>query len=202
MKKIVSILLSLISVICVTFSLVGCGDNQPSKGAEPPNEYEEKSVAKIVTEISFGEVLVYYDPVRTFDFISGTVTDTVTMDENQIRFLVERYSEYPSIYPDYESAEEYESYLRTYYNSTEQVANFTEEQSKAFLEEIISLGIYDWDERYDNNSFTCGTTYCVTIIFTDGTQKRTAFYDCYPENYKDIENAFKVYLGAGIYCTK
>lgn len=164
--------------------------------------FEEKEIAKIETRIAFGEVRIYYNPVRTFDFASGTVIDTVTMDDSQIQFLVDEYRDNPELYPDYKNAEEYESYLQSYYNSTEQVASFTQEQGEAFLNEIVSLGIYGWDKEYDNCSFSCGSWYYITVIFTDGTKKETRFYDWYPENYKAIENAFEGYFGAGIYCRK
>lgn len=162
----------------------------------------EEGIARIETRISFGEVLIYYNPVRTFDFSIGTVTDTVSMDDRQIEFLLYRYNEEPAFYPDYKTAEEYESYLRTYYNSTEQVSSFTREQADSFEKAIASLGVNNWDEEYHNFNQTCGSWYYITIIYANGTQKQTRFYYDYPENYEAVENAFIEYLGAGIYCTK
>lgn len=180
--------------------LFGCTKNDREEIAKV--ETNETEIAKIETRIAFGEALIYYDPVRTFDFSSCTVTDTATMDYNQIQRLLEKYNDYPESYPDYETVEAYEAHLQAYYNTPEQVTSFTREQADTFVKNIVSLGIYTWKEEYNNDSYTCGNWHYVTIFFTDGTKKVTRFYDDYPKNYNDVENAFTEYLGTVIYCTK
>lgn len=193
MKKLVSGLLALISVIA--FAFAGCGGSS----------IDWQEIEKIETSIYFGEVLIYYDPVRTFDFSAGTVTDTVTMTDEQIERMLFMYNDDPERYAEfrgYETAEEYEAHLRTYYNSTEQIASFTQEKAEAFLKRIVKLGIGDWRERYEDRNITCGNWYTITITFKDGTQKSTSCYYARPDNYDKIENAFNEYLGTGIFCMK
>ena len=186
--------------------LFGCTTND---GNETPKTEtgiafgsDGKEVTKIETGIYFGEVLIYYYPVRTFDFSSCTVTDTATMDDKQIQRLLENYNDDPESYPDYKTVEAYEAHLQAYYNTPEQVTSFTRERAEAFIENIASLGIDTWKAEYNNDSYSCGGWHYVTIFFADGTKKATRFYDDYPKNYKDVENAFTEYLGTGIYCTK
>lgn len=146
--------------------------------------------------------MIYYNPVRTFDFESGTIVDTPTMSDSEIQRLIGFYNDNPAKYPDYASAEVYEAFLHAYYNTPQKVGIFTKEQADDLLKKVISLGIYTWKDEYKEVSYTCGSWQYMKIFFTDGTVKTTAFYDLHPKDYTEIQDAFREHFHTELYCEK
>lgn len=161
-------------------------------------EYDDKIVAKIETTWTegFGLGFIYK---RIFDFENSTVCDITLAYDWTLDQLKKQYRSNPEHYKDYPSLEEYEEYLNSRYNTLKEVTAFTEEVGKAFLKEIISLGIYTWKDQYiTSEEGICDATGSdITIIFTDGTKKNTYTYFKYPKNYKRVLNAFEKHFNVG-----
>ena len=179
----------------------GNGGNDGSGAGEITTEYDDKKVVKIETKIDGGYTLVPASFNRTFDFENNTVTDEVAVfDKDSVIKSLLYYYEIGYISNDYESAEEYEAYLQTYYNNPKQVRTFFQDLGKMFLEGIKANGIYTWKERYVNYSATDLSWYNVIITFDDGTVKTSSFYYDYPDKFKNVECLFSVYLNVGMWC--
>lgn len=98
-------------------------------------------------------------------------------------------------FKEYSSLEEYDVYLHEKYNTSSEVGTMKEEDQEKFLNEIISLGIYSWQDEYKTNEvIDDGAESNFTIFFTDGTFKTTNFYYEYPKNYTQIVEAFFKYF--------
>ena len=164
-------------------------------------EYDNKTVLKIETVISGGEVTLNQYPTRTFDFQNGTVTDERILGESEITRLIENYNSDPASFPEYASVEEYNLYLQETYNRPERISTFTAEQADALFQKIIPCGFYRWADNYSEDDVSCGSSWIVTVTFADGVTKRTSFYYKHPKlhdalrNYSEIENAFIEFCG-------
>lgn len=171
-------------LLVLSFGLVACSDVKST-------EYDDKEVQRIETRFTPGESTMNYNPTRTFDFAQGTVSDERVLF-GSIEFMLERYAENPEYFSEYATAEEYEEHLLSYYNSPEQISNFTAEEATALMEEIISYGFYNWKEYYDEDDVTCGGSWWVKVTFTDGTVKQSGFYFKHPREHKALENFDKI----------
>ena len=178
MKKILSVILCF-CFLCLLFS---CTEK---------TEYDDKTIDKIETirDEGFGLGFIYK---RIFDFTNTTICDITLADESIIDVLKDQYENHPEFYKDYDSLEEYVSYINSRYNTLEEITTFKEEEGKAFLKEIISLGIYTWGENYMTDEVICDAAGVdIKITFSDGTEKTTYIYFKYPKNYDRILNTFK-----------
>ena len=190
----------IVSAVCALSLAVMFGACTPQK-----TEYDNKTVLKIETYISGGEVTLYQVPTRTFDFEKGTVTDERILSDSELDRLLDEYSAHPEYFPEYESAESYQAYLDATYNHPEQISSFTAEQGETLLREIVSDGFYRWNDYYDEDEVSCGSVWYVTVSFADGTTKRTGFYLKHPKlhqglkNYEKIETAFMEYCGSELF---
>lgn len=152
-------------------------------GCTPTTEYDDLVISKIETTCVEGMAPFPRKFVRTFDFETGTVTDTWVANINDI--------------PE----EDIANFDITQYNIPLPVTSFSEEQAQEFVQEVKSLGFYPWKDRYETTEIICdGGSESVTIFFTDGTVKSTYFYFEYPKDYEKVTNAFQNYLGANLYC--
>lgn len=209
MKRIVLIF----SLLLIGLPLVGCKTIS--------TEYDDKEILRIETSVRGSWESVYY--TRVFDFETGTVADEFEVDEDYIENRREWYAENPMRFPEYESAEAYEEYLTSHYNTPMQISTFDGEKAEEFMKKMISYGFYTW-ESY-NYPMMDGTGYYLDVYFTDGTVKTAKFYGVKPDwltssegnsfflynsgarkeymnkvqNYKKCNSAFKKYLGAEIF---
>lgn len=170
-----------------------------SVGCTPKTEYDDKEIARIETSYYGGLVWVDARYTRTFDFTTRTVTDVCALEESWLDLLMDSYYHDPAAFPDYENAEAYEAHLRTQYNAPESVSSFSKEQGEDFLERVISLGFYTWEEVYQSEGIDDGSWQCIRIYFTDGTMKTTLLYYRYPKHYEAVKNTFSTYLGTGMF---
>ena len=181
--------LSLISVllICVSFTVAACA---------PKTDYDNKKVVKIETFYQGGEVAIDTQPTRTFNFESGTVTDELVMSEIMIEIISNPEFHDPERYFEYYNA--YQDYLNGKYNHPQIVTMFSEEDGAKFLKDIKSKGVYTWKDRYENHNIDDLRSKYVEITFSDGTVKKTEFYNDAPNNYKRIQKSFEKYLGVSM----
>lgn len=186
MKK---FLLSLISILLISVLLAfpACAHK---------TEYDDKKIVKIETSSCGGEVVVATQPKRTFDFESGTVTDELVMSEIMIEIISNPEFHDPERYFEYYNA--YQDYLNGKYNHPQIVSTFTEVDSAKILKDIKSKGIYNWKDRYENHNIDDLMWEYVEITFSDGTVKKTAFYNDAPNNYERIQKSFEKYLGVSM----
>lgn len=209
MKRIVLIF----SLLLIGLSLVGCKTIS--------TEYDDKEILRIETSIQGSWDAVNY--TRVFDFETGIVTDEYEVSEYSLESWLERYTEVPERFPEYESAEEYEAYLTSHYNNPMQISTFDDEKVEEFMKKMISYGFYTWESYH--YPMTDGTGFYLNVYFTDGTVKPARFYGVKPDrlasskgnsfffynsgarkeymnkvqNYKKCNSAFKKYLGAEIF---
>lgn len=161
-------------------------------------EYDNKEVVKIETSCYGGYVLIDSHPTRTFDFEAGTVTDELILDEIWMQSLQDEYIGDPSRFPEYESLEDYQNYLNGKYNNPQIISTFSEEDAAEFFKKIMSQGIYTWEDKYENHMVDDLREAYIKIIFSDGSVKKTDFYNKKPSNYKRIQKSFEKYLGVSI----
>lgn len=148
----------------------------------PHTQYDDLEISKIESGWVEGMAPFPRQFVRTFDFKSGEVTDTLVADIDDI--------------PE----EDMEFVDTEQYNNPKPVTAFNEENAKEFINKIKSLGFYTWKDSYATNDIICdGGSEWVTVYFCDGTVKSTSIYFKDPPNYKKIMAAFEEYLGAKLY---
>ena len=174
----------------------GAKANTPGVNA---TEYDNKTIIKIETQYHVGEALVNAYYLRTFDFVSGTVTDEARITEKEYARLVDRYTKGESRYDEWDTLEEYKANLNQQCNTPKLIALFHNDQAEACLEEAKTSGIFTWKEEYLGYIKDGGTLY-VTIVFADGTMKITKFHEGFPKIYEAIDLVFKQHLGAGFLC--
>lgn len=198
------LLMPLLLIAVIVTSMAGCmpKTEYDDKGAvkTETTEYDDKEVLKIETSIYGGYTL--YPSVsfnRTFDFNADTVTDERYIDykESTIELLLKWYNEDPV--SGYESAEDYEAYLQSYYNTPELFYTFSQEQAESLLKKIKSYGIYTWKENYIREAVADAAWHSVSITFKDGTVKTSRFYCEYPDNFNRIAEAFNENLSVGLW---
>lgn len=164
-------------------------------------EHDDKTIARIETILNEGMGFGFIYK-RIFDFTNSTVCDITLADEGILDILKGQYNSHPEFYKNYDSLEEYESYINSRYNTLIEITTFSEEEGQAFLKEIKSLGIYTWKERYDTNEVICdGGSEGIKLFFTDGTEKNTHIYFKYPKDYKKTLNTFKKYFNVSCWNT-
>lgn len=202
MKKSLFVIISAFALF-FAFIFSSCTHNQENtyedeNETEYEYEYEDINVAKIETAYYGGYVRINSYPTRTFDFTTGKVTDNLIVDKIWWEAVLNQYRKYPQNFPEYKNFEEYEAFAKSEYNNPKVVTRFSFNNAKNLLNEIESLGIYSWEDKYcDYKADDLRWSY-IKIIFSDGTEKRTDFYISYPSNMIDIRNAFNKYLGVDI----
>ena len=150
------------------------------------NKYDNLEISKI--EAGWQDFLDSYvdDYLRTFDFNTNTVFDTIVVDQGHLDDLLE--------------IGEIKEDQKHLYNNPVTITSFDEEQEKKFVKKVKSLGLYTWKDRYvTKESIVDGGSKTITIYFTDGTSKSTYFFYKYPSNYNKVSDAFENYLGANLY---
>lgn len=189
MKKILVALISVL-IACISLPFAACG-----------TVYDDLEVLKIVTEWHEGMSRFGEAYTREFDFVEGSVTDTIVVKEEYLQTEIDYYKEYPEQFPEYyESVEQFEEELYERYNNPKTVTEFTEEQGNQLLKSITKLGFYTWKDRYETNKIIMdGGSAQVKVYFTDGTVKSTYIYYKNPKNYNKIMKAFENNLGVTFY---
>ena len=150
------------------------------------NKYDNLEISKI--EAGWQDFLDSYvdDYLRTFDFNTNTVFDTIVVDQGHLDDLLE--------------IGEIKEDQKHLYNNPVTITSFDEEQEKKFVKKVKSLGLYTWKDSYETKEIiNDGGSKRITIYFTDGTSKSTYFYFKFPSNYNKVGNAFENYLGTGIF---
>lgn len=159
-------------------------------------DFDDKTIARIETTTTEG--FYYVSPPlykRVFNFIDGTISDITIADECLLNAFKSQYIQDPERYKEYDSLEKFDAYLHLKYNTLKEIATFKEEDGKAFLNEIISLGIYTWKESYITDDVILDASGVnIKLIFTDETEKNTYIYFKNPKNYNSILTAFKTYF--------
>lgn len=146
-------------------------------GCTPRPEFDNLEILKIESAWTEGFAPFPREFVRTFDFKTGRIIDTITADEKDI------------------PAEEADRY-----NTPTAVAAFDEAQAQELIATVKSLGFYGWEDRYVTTDAICdGGSQTVTVHFADGTVKSTYIYFEYPPNYEKICSSFVDCLGAKLY---
>lgn len=167
MKKFLSVLL--LSII-VAACFCGCA---------PKTVYDDMEISKIESFWTEGMMPFNRRFTRTFDFQTGTVTDNIIADLEDISNFAQDEQDR--------------------YNNPTQVTAFTEENAQKFIAQAKSLGLYTWKDRYVTTGVDDGGDTSVTIYFSDGTIKSTYLYYEYPPKYEKVLSVFEQYLGASLY---
>ena len=155
--------------------------------------YDDKTISKI--EVEHQTSFIFTQQIRTFDFSTLEVTDTEYVDENFIESKKKAYLSHPEYYKEYENLETFEAYLSSIYNTPILVSTFTQESGDAFIEKVVSLGIYTWKDSYDTkDTIFDASGFSIKIYFTDDTIKSTHFFFKYPSNFEAIKKAFIQYF--------
>ncbi|MDE7385024.1 MAG: hypothetical protein K2M84_04620, partial [Anaeroplasmataceae bacterium] len=143
MKKFLMLMLVLLALLY----LPSCKEKTP---------YDDKTISKI--EVKHQPSFICESRIRTFNFSTLEVMDTQYVDEDFIEREKKDYLEQPDNYPDYDSIESFEAYLSSIYNTPILVSTFTQESGDAFIEKVVSLGIYTWKDRYDTKEIILDAT--------------------------------------------
>ena len=188
-----------ITLFFAGFALAGCGEDYEK------TEYDDKEVLRIETVYIPGALESSVNFTRIFDFEIGSVMDEYVASYTVLENMLKEYTDNPEAFPDFETPEDYDAYLNSYYNNLEEVATFTEAQKKVFVRDAMKNGVYTWGDRYADVTVAGQMQiWRITVYFADGTQKITSFFNLDPrassaKNYSEINSFFEDYLGANIF---
>lgn len=75
------------------------------------------------------------------------------------------------------------------------IATFDDEQAKTLFNKIKKHGIYNFEKNYHNSDIMDGSSWHLTITFSDETTYESSGYMKYPKSAKTIDNDFLNFAG-------